>query len=76
MMSRDDIEKNFRSDLMVLLKKYDATLSAEDHFSGYAECGQDIRMNVSIDAKYDSDGNIIKDHAEIDLGNYMGPTDS
>ena len=67
----NEISKQFIADLTALLKKYNnATIEAEDHFIGYAECGEDIRMTVSIDPVY-KDGECIQDGAEIDLGRYL-----
>ena len=38
--------EKFKAELVQLLKKYDAELEAEDHWPGYAECGQDVRITV------------------------------
>lgn len=66
-----EIESNFKTELKALLKKYKAELSAEDHYQGYAECGEDIRMTVGIDSIYDNDGNLIFEGGEINLGRYF-----
>ena len=34
--------------LKLLLKEFDAEITAEDHWQGYAECGQDIRITVEF----------------------------
>lgn len=44
----DKIHKLFISELTELLQKYDAKLMAEDHYPGYAECGEDIRITVEF----------------------------
>lgn len=52
----------FLKELKALLAKFDAELSADDHWIGYAECGEDVRMTVEFnDAPYE----------EIDLGKYI-----
>jgi hypothetical protein len=61
--------------LRALLLQYGADLSAEDHYRGYAECGEDVRMTVDIPAIYDSDGNTMREHCEIDLGNLQDGKD-
>ena len=72
METSEMVEARFMRDLQALLAKYgEAELSAEDHWTGYAECGQDIRMTVFIPATYDDDGDILKDSAEIDLGKFF-----
>ena len=42
------IERLFKRELAVLLKKYNAELSCEDHYRGYPECGSDIRITVEF----------------------------
>ena len=68
-----EIEPRFIEELKALLKKYNATLKADDHFQGYAECGENIRMTVDIDWIYDKEGNVIFQGGEIDLGSYFYP---
>ncbi len=67
----NDTEKAFRADLLALLAKYDAGLTAQDHYQGYPECGKDIRMTVTIPAIYDEDGETVRPWTEIDLGSYQ-----
>jgi len=43
------MSKNFLNDLKALLSEYNAEIVAEDHWAGYAECGQDIRMTVEFE---------------------------
>lgn len=57
--------------LRALLLQYGADLEAKDHYQGYAECGEDVRMTVSIPAIYDADGNKVREYCEIDLGSYQ-----
>jgi hypothetical protein len=63
-----DISTQFKAELAALLAKYDATLEAEDHYPGYAECGEDVRMTVSVPSRYSSDGERTREGVEIDLG--------
>lgn len=56
------IRKNFLNDLKALLGKYDAEIVVEDHWTGYAECGQDVRMTVEFENWKMED---------LDLGRYV-----
>lgn len=38
------LHDSFTRELKALLTKYDVILEAHDHWTGYAECGQDIRI--------------------------------
>jgi hypothetical protein len=69
MTNKEEITKLFLSELKQLLGKYEAELSAEDHYSGYPECGEDVRMTVTVPGKYDASGNTIREWTDIDLGN-------
>lgn len=61
-MKERDKRAEFMRDLSDLLSKYNCTIEADDHWTGYAECGQDIKMTVEF-----------KDWAvdDIDLGSYV-----
>ena len=72
MKTSDELEKAFKHDLRELLNKYDAELEAADHYMGYPECGEDIRMTVTIPAIY-IDGTCIREHTEIDFGRWIYP---
>lgn len=48
--SRQD-QVNFLTELKNLLEKYNTQITADDHWEGYAECGQDIKM--TIDCSYE-----------------------
>jgi len=63
-------EHDFRKELQELLAKYSATIVAEDHWTGYPECGQDVRMTVEIDPIY-KDGECLREYTEIDLGSFV-----
>lgn len=54
------VRKLFKKELADLLSKYNATIEAKDHYQGYAECGEDVRMTVYIG-----------DSIDIDLGTYV-----
>lgn len=64
--TKKQVEEAFRKDLTALLNKYSAYIEAEDHYPGYPECGEDIRMTVTIPAIYK--GENCRDWTEIDLG--------
>jgi hypothetical protein len=68
-----EIEDKFKEELKALLKKYNAVLQAQDHFQGYAECGEDVRMTIDIESIYDNDHNLVFEGGEIDLGGYFYP---
>ena len=64
----ESISSQFRAELAALLKKYDAELQASDHYPGYPECGEDIRMIVSVPSRYSADGDQTREGCDIDLG--------
>jgi len=44
-----------------------ADISASDHWSGYAECGEDVRITCMIGGIY-KDGDVVREYTEIDFG--------
>ena len=68
MQTNEQIEQAFRADLQALLDKYGAELEAKNHWQGYAECGEDVRMTVTIQGEWDNDGEQVREYTEIDLG--------
>ena len=74
MQTKEQIEQEFRSELQALLDKYGAELEAKDHYQGYAECGEDVRMTVDIPSIWDKDGDQVREYTEIDLGRHLFPT--
>jgi hypothetical protein len=59
----------FLSDLREVMRKHGVeSITADDHFQGYAECGEDIRMTVEISHDEDGSGNTVRPFVEIDLG--------
>ena len=71
MQTKADIETAFRAELMALLAKYDAELEAEDHWQGYSECGEDVRMTVTVPAIWDENHDMQREFTEIDLGSWL-----
>lgn len=67
-MTRDEVEQQFLEEFNALLKKWGAEIAAEDHYPGYPECGEDIRMTVFIPGMFDRHGETIRDRCEIDIG--------
>lgn len=72
-LSKEQIEAAFRTELQALLDKYGAELEARDHYSGYAECGEDVRMTVDIPAIWTKAGDLVREGTEIDLGSHIWP---
>lgn len=57
MAKRDELLKELHD----LLKKYDAEITSDDHWTGYPECGRDVRMTIEF-----NDG-----CEDIDLGTWI-----
>jgi len=72
-VSKEQIEGAFRKELQALLDKYGAELEARDHYRGFPECGEDIRMTVDIPAAWTKEGELVREAAEIDLGSHVWP---
>jgi len=68
MKTSEQVEEEFKSDLRDFLKKWGADIEASDHFTGYSECGEDIRVTVTLSGIYTTEGECIREYAEIDLG--------
>lgn len=68
--TKEQVSLEFRQDLQALLAKYGAEteLEASDHWTGYAECGQDVRMVVYIPGLYDDNHDCVREPTEVDLG--------
>jgi len=71
MITKAQTEADFRAELTALLKRYDAEISAADHYPGWPECGEDIRMTVTIPGRYDADGRTLVEYTEFDLGRHL-----
>jgi hypothetical protein len=77
MKTAKEIEASFRADLKALLTKYKAEITTEDHYNGYAECGEDIRMTVNIGSVYAKDNcECIQEYTEFDLGRWIDYKDT
>lgn len=74
MQTKQEIEQAFKAELQALLDKYGAELEAKDHYQGWAECGEDVRMTVDIPGIWDKDGEPVREWTEIDLGSHLWPT--
>ena len=70
-MTTDEVTAQFKVELHALLKKWDAEVCADDHYQGYPECGEDVRMTVHIPAIYDGNGETIRPLTEVDLGRFV-----
>lgn len=73
-MKADQIKRRFMAELQHLLVKWGAELEAKDHWEGYPECGEDVRMTVTVPAIYDADHNCLREFTEIDLGPCVAAT--
>jgi hypothetical protein len=60
--------EELKSKLIALCREYGAEIEAKDHWTGYSECGQDVRMTLTIDGVY-MDGDVVHPYEGIDLGN-------
>lgn len=73
MKEMNEVESRFFSELLDLLDKWQVELSAADHYPGYSECGEDIQINFSASAIYDSQGNKLRDEIDLDVGTLVLP---
>lgn len=72
MKTKDQVTSEFKAELQALLDKWDAELSADDHYRGYPECGEDVRMTVTIPSIYEG-ATHVREWTEIDLGRIIFP---
>lgn len=54
--------EEFLKELHALLGKYDVEITAQNHWQGYAECGEDVRMTAEFNS-WETD--------DIDLGKWV-----
>jgi len=47
--------QQFKQELINLCRKYDCEIEARDHWTGYAECGQDVRITVEFNGDYSAE---------------------
>ena len=71
MKTKEQVTKEFLSDLLALLDKYGADMETRNHWQGYAECGEDVRITVDIPGIYDGDNNCVREYTVIDLGSWI-----
>lgn len=71
--TKENVTAQFKQALQELLDVWGAELEARDHYDGYPECGEDIRMTVTIPAVYTADGDTEREWTEIDLGSSLQP---
>ena len=76
MMTKQEVERLFRAELAALLRKWDAEIEADDHYQGYPECGQDIRIEVHIPGVWDENHDEVREYALFDLGTYITGDDA
>ena len=63
-----EVEAAFRAELNALLAKWGAELEAKDHYPGYPEEAEDVRMTVTVPGKWTNQGEMIREGTTIDLG--------
>ena len=49
----DDKTKLFLNELADLMERHNAEITADDEWTGYAECGTDIQIRLDIKKVYD-----------------------
>jgi len=65
---KDRLAEEFKAELRELMKKHGVDrILAEDHWQGYPECGEDVRMTVEITSLWE-EGEPKRPWVEIDLG--------
>lgn len=45
----NEIRRQCLDAIKAVLLQYNASITAEDHWQGYPECGEDVRMTVEFD---------------------------
>jgi hypothetical protein len=70
-LTEKQVTEEFTRELKELLAKYGADIEASDHYEGYPECGEDIRITVEIPSIYTTDNEMIREYTTIDFGNYI-----
>jgi hypothetical protein len=70
-MTAEEVQKAFTAELQELLDTWGAELRADDHYPGWPECGEDIRVEITIPAIYDGNGRTEREWCCFDVGRYM-----
>lgn len=64
-----DRTDQFMAEFAALCRKYCCAITAEDHYSGYPECGKDVRMTIEFEDDYTADPPV--PYEQIDLGRWF-----
>lgn len=70
MKTKKEIEKEFREDLRLLLKKYNAEMSIEYDMKGWNQ-REGATISAEISGIYNEDGETLQDFVSIDLGSFI-----
>lgn len=70
-MTAKEAQEAFTAEFQALLDSWGAEMEAGDHYEGYAECGEDIRVEITIPAIYDGNGREEREWCCFDLGRFM-----
>jgi len=71
MITKQEMTKMFMSDMKDLLGKYNAAITAKDHWNGYPDYPRDVRMTVEIPCLLSDNGNPISETTEINIGTFV-----
>ena len=71
MKEAKEVAKEFKHELLLLMKKYKAIIELEDLPTKHAYSVPDKTIKVYIPADYREDGKCLAEWTEIDLGNYL-----
>jgi len=72
MKTKNEVRQEFLSKFQALLNEYDAEIEADDYYPGYPECGEDIRMVVTIPCLF-KNNELVREGVEIQLGKHVWP---
>jgi hypothetical protein len=70
-MNMSERTEAFKKELAALCRKYKCEITAADHWIGYAECGQDVRITVEFTGSYTLDSKALLAWEELDLGTFF-----
>ena len=70
MKTEQQIKEEFINKLKALLAEYGegAEIECKDYWKGYTECCEDVRMILTIPAKFDAEGELIQEYCKVILG--------
>ena len=72
MLTKEELEAEFLAKLKTLLAEYDAEIELEDRGGGYM--GPNEYIIVYGQARYDSEGNVVREELNVELGKYFTHT--